>query len=384
MFVLLIVVHELGHFIVARRNGVEAEEFGIFFPPRLWSRKTKKGWIFSVNALPLGGFVRLKGEFDSDSQKGGYGAASVWVKTKILLAGVGMNLVVCFVLLTLLGWLGMPQLLNNQFQVKSDAHYIQHGTNKVIVAQIEPNSPAVKAGIKSNDTLLALGRPAHLNRITNANNLPALTKSYAGQTVEVRYQADNRVIDKTVTLRSQNAVNQAARSGIQLGYLGLSAGNKLASVSLVRSTWSAPINAVGLMVQYTGATLHGIGVALKGLGSIIAGLVTNNHAAREAGQTAASGQIAGPIGIFAILKAGTALGYQFELMFIALISLALALINVLPYPVLDGGKWYMILIARLFKKRLSKNLETWAYSLSLLILLPLVVLICLSDVHNFF
>src|SRR3978361_821415 len=100
LFIGLVVVHEFGHFIVARRNGVEVEEFGIFFPPRLYKRKMKAGWIFTVNLLPLGGFVRLKGEHDSDTEPGTFGAASTWVKTKIMAAGVVMNLAAALVLLT--------------------------------------------------------------------------------------------------------------------------------------------------------------------------------------------------------------------------------------------------------------------------------------------
>src|SRR5215469_16636955 len=91
LFILLVVVHEWGHFIAARRNGVEVEEFGIFFPPHLYTHKTKSGWLFSINLIPLGGFVKLKGEHDTDTEKGSYGAASLWAKTKIMTAGVAMN-----------------------------------------------------------------------------------------------------------------------------------------------------------------------------------------------------------------------------------------------------------------------------------------------------
>src|SRR3982750_385966 len=94
LFIGLVVIHEWGHFIMARRNGVKVEEFGIFFPPRLFKHKTKGGWLFTINALPLGGFVRLKGEHDSDTDKGSFGAASVWAKTKIMGAGVVMNFLV--------------------------------------------------------------------------------------------------------------------------------------------------------------------------------------------------------------------------------------------------------------------------------------------------
>src|SRR5665213_2759553 len=111
LFIGLVVVHEWGHFIVARRAGVEVEEFGIFFPPRLYKHKTKAGWLFTINLLPLGGFVKLKGEHDSDTQPGTFGAASLWVKSKIMAAGVVMNLITALALLTILALIGMPKLI---------------------------------------------------------------------------------------------------------------------------------------------------------------------------------------------------------------------------------------------------------------------------------
>lgn len=99
LFVGLVVLHELGHFWVAKRNGVEVEEFGIFFPPTLWRKKMKGGWDFTINAIPLGGFVKLKGEFDADRRKGSFGAASFLAKAKIMLAGVFVNLVTAVALL---------------------------------------------------------------------------------------------------------------------------------------------------------------------------------------------------------------------------------------------------------------------------------------------
>src|SRR6187551_2301186 len=100
LFIGLIVTHELGHFWAARRGGVKVEEFGVFFPPALYRRKTKGGYDFTVNALPLGGFVRLKGEHDSDTAPGSYGAARTRTKVQIMLAGVAVNLVTALVLFT--------------------------------------------------------------------------------------------------------------------------------------------------------------------------------------------------------------------------------------------------------------------------------------------
>jgi regulator of sigma E protease len=97
LFVSLVVVHEWGHFIAARRGNVDVEEFGIGFPPRAIDKKMKSGFLLSINWLPIGGFVRLKGENDSANEKGSFGAASLKTKSKIMMAGVGMNLLTAFV-----------------------------------------------------------------------------------------------------------------------------------------------------------------------------------------------------------------------------------------------------------------------------------------------
>src|SRR5258708_737988 len=120
LFVGLVLVHEWGHLMVARRNGVEVEEFGLGLPPRAYSKKLKSGMILSLNWLPLGGFVKLKGEHDSDERPGSFGAATMWAKTKIMLAGVAANAVVGIALLTTLALIGMPKLIDNQFSVASD------------------------------------------------------------------------------------------------------------------------------------------------------------------------------------------------------------------------------------------------------------------------
>jgi len=110
ILVFLVVVHELGHAIVARRNGVVVEEFGIGFPPRAWSKKLKNGVVFSLNWLPLGGFVRMQGENDAADKKGDYGAATFGQKTRILLAGVLINWLVAAILLTILAITGLPKI----------------------------------------------------------------------------------------------------------------------------------------------------------------------------------------------------------------------------------------------------------------------------------
>lgn len=387
LFIFLVVIHEFGHFVVARRNGVEAEEFGLFFPPRLYKRQISpkrvnwrgkfkplaatKPFLFSINLLPLGGFVKMKGEHDSDTAPGSFGAASLWAKSKIMVAGVVMNLVVAVILFMILALIGMPKLIPNQFTVKSDTKIIK---NEIIASFVEPNSPASLAGLKNDDQILAIGPPGRVQKINGTSELDALTKKYAGQDVSFTYLDKGNKITKKVRLRSDKAV-----AGTNKGHLGVAP----LSLEWRRSTWSAPIVAIGLTGQLTKLTFVGLGHALSGLGGIIAGGVTGNSAARQNAQSEASSQVAGPVGVFYILKSGSSLGYRFMLMIIAVVSLTLAIMNILPIPALDGGRLWWTLGAHAIRRPMTARVEEMINATGFVILLALIVLVTIVDVHRF-
>ncbi|HXR50280.1 MAG TPA: M50 family metallopeptidase [Verrucomicrobiae bacterium] len=378
LFIGLVVVHEWGHFITARRNGVEAEEFGIFFPPRLYSRKTKAGWVFSINALPLGGFVKLKGEHDSDTERGSFGAASTWAKSKIMAAGVIMNLVTALVLLTILALIGMPKLIPNQYTVKRDT---QLSSQSVIIGYVEPGSPAQKAGLQPEDELTDIGLRGYSPvAVNNADKLPTVTKDFAGKKVTIYYERAGQHHEAEATLRTTRVVEASQKTNNPIGYLGISP----TEFTVQRSTWSAPLVAVGLSAQVTGLTLQGLGHALGGLGSLIAGAVTGNTTARQNGQASATSQVAGPVGIFVILKDGSLLGYQFMLFIIAIISLTLAIMNILPIPALDGVRLWLMLLTRALKRPLTPKKEELINAAGFVVLIGLVILVTIVDVQRFF
>ena len=380
LFLSLVIIHELGHFWVAKRNGVKPEEFGVFFPPRLWKKRMKGGWDFSVNLLPLGGFVKLKGEHDSDTAKGSFGAATDRAKAKIMLAGVALNLVTALGLFTVLAWTGMPNipaLINNQFTVKSDTKVIHRSA---LAGLVEPGSPAAKAGLQRLDDLKTISNGQKTVTIGDTP-LSQATKQFAGQTVTVRYNRQGDSKAAKITLLSAATVEASRKTSEPKGYLGIVP----FEYSLQRSTWSAPIVAVGLTVQMTKMTLAGLWNAVQGLGGIIAGAVTGNTAARQNAQTEASSQVSGPVGIFIVLKEMGTLGMPFLLFIIAIISLTLAIMNVLPIPALDGGRLYLMLASRLTKaKRLTPDMEEKIVGASFLLLLGLIVLITIVDVRRFF
>jgi regulator of sigma E protease len=372
MFIGLVLIHEWGHFIAARKNGVVVEEFGLGFPPKAKTLTKKNGTEYTLNWLPLGGFVRLKGEHDADTTKGSFGAASLKAKVLIMIAGVGMNLVTAFVLFTVVALMGMPNFSKvlgfEQFTVASDTKITKDYDNKGVIkiGEVVPGSPAEKAGIQKEDQIVRIADTV----VAAPETLSALTKQYAGQDVQVVVKRGSEELTKTATLNTASP------------YLGVSSYSDEYGIQLRRSTWSAPIVAGGVMKDITIATGKGLWTALKGLGSIIAGGVTGNKEARQAGQTAASSQVAGPVGIIQTLYQGAKLGFSFLLFIIAVISLTLAIMNILPIPALDGGRLYTVLAFRLFKKKLTQDTEERIQAVGMVLVLCLIALTTIVDISR--
>ncbi|MBR0242391.1 site-2 protease family protein [Candidatus Saccharibacteria bacterium] len=321
VLMLLVTLHELGHFVAARRNGVRVLEFGIGFPPRAiawvkdpktkkWKRFKKKDWgkpqeglIFSLNWLPIGGFCQMDGESAFDERKGTFGAASFWAKTKILFAGVAMNWLVAFLILTVLAWTGMPEFLPGQFSVESDTR-VEESTEIVVVTTDDE-------------------------------------------------------------------------------------GNEVRTPQKIRySTWSAPIVGAGITLQITGQTFQGLGELLWNLISGVGRLFSFDASVRESGQEAISSvgeSVSGPVGIVGVLfPTFTSAGPSNLAYLAAIISISLACMNVLPIPALDGGRWFLIGLYKLRRKKLTKEIEEKIVARAFVVLLALMLIVTVLDITRFF
>lgn len=370
ILVFLVVVHELGHAIVARRNGVVVEEFGIGFPPRAWGRKLKNGVLLTINWLPLGGFVRLQGEHDAANEKGDYGAATFWQKTRILLAGVLVNWVTAAVLLTILSLVGMPRVLPNQFSVSGDTTIVK---KPLEVVQVTPGSPADKAGLVAGDQIIRLAGVD----VRSAEVLAEETAKHKGQTVQLEYVRDGGEQQRVaVALRADNDNKK--------GYLGVGSGQR----EFIKSTWSAPIVGVVTTGQFTWVTLEGVGnLLVNSAKGAIMQLSLDGDTRNEARQDLAEAgeSVAGPIGILGTIFPAAEKAGLVQLTFLtAIISLTLAVMNVLPIPALDGGRWFTMAIFRLLKKPLTKEREENVQAIGFLILMTLIVIVTVVDVKRFF
>lgn len=357
LFVGLVVAHEFGHFLVARRNGVAVEEFGIGFPPRAKVLKRREGTEYTLNWLPLGGFVKLKGEHDSDTRPGSFGAVSLAVKARILLAGVGMNLLAAFVLFTILAATAMPKSNlsalpfydKDQFTVASDTKIV----NRQVYIDVETGTPAETAGLRDNDVLLSVGGEP----VRSSAELPALTERLRGQTVDISYERAGAGYTTSATLNQDDT---------DKGYLGV----RSADSEAFRATWSAPIVGAVTTAQFTD-------VSLRGLGYVVRNLV--------AGEPARAGEaVGGPVATFKILSDTSSLGITQVLFVIALISVSLAVMNVLPIPALDGGRLFVTLAFRAFKKPLTKEMEERIHGTGFMALMLLIVVITIVDIRRFF
>jgi len=369
----LVAIHEFGHGIVARRNGVKVEEFGIGFPPKAKSKVIASSVLgknveYSINWLPLGGFVRLKGEHDDAEGKGTYGSVTFWRKTKILLAGVTVNWLAAVVMFTVLALIGIPKLtsvLPNQFTMPGDTTIVN---KPVQVDAVVAGLPAEKAGLRVGDKIIRFNN----QKIDSADELTETVKHNAGKAVTIIYSRANKESQVTVDVRAENNDSK--------GYIGAG----LSQQQIIRSTWSAPIVGFMTTVQLTGVTFEGLGnTLLKAVTGFIGQFSFDQKTRSEASANLneASKNVAGPVGIFGIIfPAAEKAGPTQVLLLSAILSLTLAVMNILPIPGLDGGRWFLTALFKVFKRPLTEETEGKINGIGMLILVGLIVLVTIADV----
>lgn len=371
---LLVVAHEFGHALVARRYGTTVKEFGVGFPPKLWSKTLPKSVLgddveYSINWLPLGGFVRMQGEHDEDNKLGDYGRMTFWQKTQVLLAGVAVNWMLAALILTILAWVGMPKILPQQFSVAGDAISVR---GPIELVAVTPDMPAAKAGLRAGDIIVRFARVVP----ETPESLSTLAAANKGKTVDVVYERAGKQEKAAVALRTDNHDKK--------GYLGAGPSQR----ELMRATWSAPIVGVGTAMQMTVVTLQGLGdMVWNGVSGIVMKLIPDKSTQVEANKNLASvgNNVAGPLAIFGVIfPAAEKAGFAYILMIAAVISLTLAVMNALPIPALDGGRWFVTALYRLLKKPLTADAEDKIHGTGFMLLMLLVVAITIGDIGKIF
>ncbi|MGO8951453.1 MAG: RIP metalloprotease RseP [Ktedonobacterales bacterium] len=352
VFGLLVIGHEFGHFITAKRAGIRVDEFAIGFPPRLFSFRRGETQ-YSINLLPLGGYVRMSGENGDVTDEAGnydprsFASKSAAKRAAVLLAGVTMNLILAVVLLTVYEAIGQPDYSR-------------------VIATVVPGSPAAQSGLKPGDTILSIdGHPVrYFSDITTQLQQDILSASPHAKTVNVVLVIEHKGSDTPITV----SVPALIQSTPNKGHLGIGANPN--NIVLVRPPiWEAPAHAIGDI----GAVVVG---TYQGLEAVIRGLVPANQA------------VTGPVGIVNYIGISASdiptLGISPILYLSAVLSLNLAIFNLLPIPGLDGGRLLFVLIEVLRRgKRVSPEREGLVHLIGLATLLLLVLLVTINDIGNF-
>lgn len=362
---ILVVSHELGHFLAAKKFGVKILEFGFGLPPRVWGRRMGETLV-SINLLPIGGFVRLFGEDETAKKvlenKRSFAAKPVLQRMVIVAAGVGINLALAVVLF----WVvliakgfeeNIPLLTPFRFAGVNQANELF-----VLIAGVSPDSPAAAAGLKQGDRVVAINQ----TKVESSDQLVNLTRNHIGEKVTltlVDFGEKRREVE--ITPRANPPEGQ--------GPLGI----ELSSMTIAHLSYAT--NPQKLFSGFT----HSYNLTTYSF-SILGTLISSSIQQKNLGPVSHS--VSGPVGITQI--AGTILKTESPLIpylnFMALLSLNLGVINILPFPAMDGGRLFFLLIEAIFRRRVKAGVEKWVHTVGMALLIALIILITFSDIKKFF
>lgn len=326
---LLILIHEFGHFLAARKFGLIVEEFGFGFPPRLFAKKIGET-LYSLNLLPFGGFVRLYGEnqwekVDAEKQKRSFFVQPAWKRALVIIAGVVMNFVIGWILMSTVFMFGTPRAL--------------------LVSEIIPGSPAEQVGIMQQDVLRGFENASGFISYIDQNRGKEITLTVVRQGKELEFTATPRL------------------TGVgALGVAVIEAG--IERHSFLSSFWEG--------LKASGAMIVGI---LGALVNLVWGVITQGKVLID---------FVGPVGIFGIANEAGSLGFIYLVQLLAMISLNLAVLNIFPFPALDGGRLLFIAIEKVKGSPINLEWEKSANAIGFLLLLVLIIAVSIHDVIKLF
>jgi regulator of sigma E protease len=337
---ILILGHELGHFFAAKKAGVWVEEFGIGLPPRLWGKKLGDT-VYSLNWLPFGGFVRLHGEnYEDDIKKpkGAFLNKSKKARALIIIAGVFMNFVLAILAFFVVYlFTGIPRQ-----------------TNKVKVIEVSSGSPAQKAGLLPGDVITKIDSV----NIYSTDAFVNLVEEKKGSEISVTIDRDLKELGLKLIPRIDHPKDE--------GPLGV----VISSAEIYYPPiWQRPF--LGVYNGFKEALYWGQTI-LVGLASIIGGLFKGNIPQ----------DVAGPVGIFAITNEAAKVGILALLNFVGIFSVNLAILNILPFPALDGGRLLFIAIEALIGKRVLPKVESALHAAGMVILIVVLIALTFSDLKR--
>ena len=376
---ILVIAHEFGHFFTARKAGMRVFEFGLGFPPRAFGfykdPKTKK-WIFvkgrgksslketiggdgameeypdtlySVNWLPLGGFVKIKGENgENPDDKDSFGYHKPWKRFVVVVAGVTMNVILAGVLLGFGFMIGLPMDIS-EFK---DSQAIV-GQSEVVIQEVSKDSPANKAGIEFGDKVISING----EKMVNTEKLVNYVREKGGVEMEIKVLRAN----KEMTFKAIPSILEKHDDNVlRLGIIS-------ADIATVRFPWY-----ISLYKGFEAAFFGFINIFTLFI-VVIKNLIMGKGLAYD---------VSGPVGIATIIGQSARLGINYLINTAAMLSLTLAVINILPIPALDGGRAFFILIEGITRRVIPIKYEQLAHTIGFALLMLLIVVVTVQDVFK--
>lgn len=335
---LLILVHELGHFLAAKLFGIKVEEFGIGFPPKIWSKKIGET-LYSINLLPFGGFVKILGENGKGpASSKNFTTQSAWKKSSVILAGILMNVILAWAILSVIFLFGIPKHL--------------------VITEIAPNSPAAAANLKPGDIMIEVKTEEKSLQDPIAPNefLSLVKKNITQKTpLSITIKRGQETIERPIIPRENPPPGE--------GPIGVA----IAETGVPKTPF--PKN----FVKATTVTAVETKLITKNLYHLLSRIFFEPDIAKN---------VTGPVGIFSIATSAGELGIEYLAELTALISLNLAILNLIPFPALDGGRFLFILLEKILRKPISFRTQTVTNAIGFLILLVLMGLVTLRDISQ--
>ncbi len=361
----LVFAHELGHFMMARKFGVRAEEFGFGFPPRafgvyknnngqwkfVWGSKKvadSPGTVYSINWLPLGGFVKIKGENGEDEKAAdSFASRPIYQRAIMLSAGVVMNIILAAVLISAGFMIGLPQALDSQLDAQAKV-----SDRKIQIVEVMKNTPAEVAGLKIGDTILSING----NNFSNFEALQKFVADNVGGQLDYRIKRGQEYLDLVIMPR---VLTETGLGGIGIG---------ITETGIVSYPWYLAFwEGIKTTLFLTWAIITAFYEMIKGL--------TLGH-----GVTA---DLSGPVGIATLTGQVARLGFVYLLQFTALLSINLAVINFFPFPALDGGRVLFLIIEKIKRSPVKREVEGAIHNIGFALLIVLILLVTFRDVAKF-
>jgi regulator of sigma E protease len=348
----LVLSHELGHFIVAKLAGMRVDEFGFGFPPRIWGKKYGET-VYSVNAIPFGGFVKILGEdgleenIEGADMERSFSRKPRHLQAAVIVAGVAMNLIVAWLLISIAFMFGMPTPVSDTGAAEGVSNF------RLLVSGVSASTPASSAGLKVGDEIVSLAYNGDVLANPRSSQVQDFMAAYPGDTVAVQYRRGGET-----------------RTAYVIPRLGLVTGRAAIGISM---------DMVGVMkYSFLGSLAHGAKTTYDLVIATVESLARLVHDIFIG--TAALGEVTGPIGIIGLVGDTMGFGFVYLVGLVAIISVNLAVLNIMPFPALDGGRLFFILVESIKRSPINPKITTAINSFGFALLLLLMVVITWHDI----